>query len=185
MGNLIMLIKYTNSYTMDAGYVTKKAMSLLRKLHNYTIGATEFSGCSAERADGILFRLEGSTLIETKITRSDFKADAKKEFRSCGSKGIGQLRYYACPEDLIKPEELPEKWGLIYVYPKNKAARLIVGYGGSFISKGQWPKCIYENQGDRDFKKWHFDKACLKLENKYLYFLAKRYKEQSFMDNIL
>ena len=67
----------------------------------------------------------------TKISKSDFKADAKKDFRSCESKGIGQLRYYACPEGLIKPEELPPKWGLIYVYPKNKAAKLIVGYGGS------------------------------------------------------
>lgn len=170
---------------MKADYVTKKAMSLLRKLHNYTIGATEFSGCSAERVDGILFRNEGSTLIETKITRSDFKADAKKEFRSCYSKGIGQLRYYACPDGLIKPEELPDKWGLIYVYPKNQPAKLIVGYGGTYISKGSWPNCTFETQGNEDFEKWHFDKACLKLENQYLYFLAKRYKEQKFMGNIL
>ena len=151
---------------MDADYVTKKAMSLLRKLHNYTIGATEFSGCSAERVDGILFRSEGSTLIETKISRSDFKADAKKEFRGCESKGIGQLRYYACPDGLIKPEELPYKWGLIYVYPKNKAAKMIVGYGGSVITgeekhpKYGWTLPIFEKQGDRDFEKWlhNFDK---------------------------
>jgi len=176
---------------MSAGYVTKKAMALLNKLHSYTMGATEFSGCSAERADGILFRPEGSTLIETKMTKADFKADARKPFRSCESKGIGQLRYYACPEGVIKPEELPKKWGLIYVYPKNKSAKLISGYGGTYKAgkekkhpKYGWSVPVYESQGERDFEKWHFDKACLKLEYQFLYFLAKRYKDRVFMDNI-
>jgi len=28
--------------------------------------------------------------------------------------GVGQRRYYLCPEDLIKIENLPKDWGLIY-----------------------------------------------------------------------
>ena len=177
---------------MNADYVTKKAIGLLRQLHNYTIGATEFSGgFHKERVDGILFRSDGSTVIETKISRGDFLADFKKEFRGCETKGIGRLRYYACQEGLIKSDELTKKWGLIYVYPNNKRAKMIQGYGGSIkIGETKHPKygwtCpVYEKHGTRDIDNWYFDKACSEKEYDYLYFLAKRYKEQKFMDNII
>ena len=29
--------------------------------------------------------------------------------------GMGQLRYYFCPLGVIRPEDLPPKWGLLYV----------------------------------------------------------------------
>lgn len=28
--------------------------------------------------------------------------------------GVGQFRYFVCPIDLIKEEDLPENWGLIH-----------------------------------------------------------------------
>ncbi len=34
---------------------------------------------------------------------------------------MGNWRFFACPQGLIKKEELPEKWGLIYVKEKGKA----------------------------------------------------------------
>lgn len=60
----------------------------------------------------------GTFLLEAKTSRSDFLADKLKPHRLNPETGMGKYRYYICPTDLIKPEELPEKWGLIYVSPK-------------------------------------------------------------------
>ena len=58
--------------------------------------------------------------IEAKVSRSDFFADAKKEH----GHPYGHYKLYACPSGLIKPEEIPEKWGLLYV--GGNGGRLIV-----------------------------------------------------------
>lgn len=55
-----------------------------------------------------------TSLIEVKTSRADFKKDFKKKFKQEGYLGVGMYRYYLCPEGLIKPEELPERWGLLY-----------------------------------------------------------------------
>lgn len=74
---------------------------------------TEFTSMSSESPD--VYGLQGgylSILLEIKMSRSDFKADLKKRHRQ--SEGIGTKRYYLCPEDLLKAEELPLGWGLLY-----------------------------------------------------------------------
>jgi hypothetical protein len=55
-----------------------------------------------------------TSLIEVKTSRADFKKDFKKKFKQEGYLGVGMYRYYLCPEGLIKSEELPERWGLLY-----------------------------------------------------------------------
>lgn len=74
----------------------------------------EFVSSCIEQPD--IFGIKGAhnTLIEVKVSRSDFKADFKKPFRNGEIKGIGATRYYLCPTGLIKESELPDKWGLIY-----------------------------------------------------------------------
>lgn len=57
----------------------------------------------------------GSVVLEAKTSRSDFLADRKKPHRINPETGMGKWRYYICPNNLIKIEELPDKWGLIYV----------------------------------------------------------------------
>ncbi|MEB8381453.1 adenylosuccinate synthase [Acinetobacter junii] len=57
----------------------------------------------------------GTVLLEAKTSRSDFLADKKKPHRIDPATGIGKWRYFICPTDLIKPDELPDLWGLIYV----------------------------------------------------------------------
>lgn len=66
-----------------------------------------------------------SVLIEVKISRADFLRDKKKKHRwplwggtSGEPGGLGKRRFYACPDGLIKPDELPDGWGLIYVTDK-------------------------------------------------------------------
>lgn len=62
-----------------------------------------------------------TVLIEVKVSRGDFLCDKKKSFRIDPKLGMGRRRYYCCPTGLIKKEELPEGWGLIYVNDKGKA----------------------------------------------------------------
>lgn len=56
-----------------------------------------------------------SVVLEIKVSRSDFFKDAKKIHRKYPKNGIGNYRYFVCKENLIEPEEVPERWGLIYV----------------------------------------------------------------------
>jgi hypothetical protein len=55
-----------------------------------------------------------TVLIEVKVSRSDFLADAKKRFRQHPEEGVGAFRYYCSPEGLIKETDLPKSWGLLW-----------------------------------------------------------------------
>lgn len=65
-----------------------------------------------------------SRLVECKVSRGDFFADRKKSFRIAAHKGMGDLRYYCCPKDMIKKDEIPEGWGLLYVYPNGQVRQI-------------------------------------------------------------
>lgn len=60
----------------------------------------------------------GSILIECKASRADFFADAKKFFRRKPEGGMGYRRYYMAPVGMLKPDEIPNGWGLLEVYDK-------------------------------------------------------------------
>lgn len=59
-----------------------------------------------------------SILIECKTSRADFLSDKDKFFRQQESYGMGDERYYAAPTGMIRPEELPQGWGLYEVDEK-------------------------------------------------------------------
>lgn len=56
----------------------------------------------------------GSYLVEVKTSRSDFLGDKNKPFRQQPETGVGNWRFYLCPEALITIEDLPEGWGLLW-----------------------------------------------------------------------
>lgn len=87
---------------------------------------------NAEIPDVLGFQSGGSALIEAKASRSDFLGDKKKHFRKYANMGMGNYRFYACPKDLIKKEEVPDKWGLIYVSEKGRC---------TVIMKPEWQEC--------------------------------------------
>jgi hypothetical protein len=71
-----------------------------------------------ERADAWGYRWGwggGSIVVEVKVSRSDFLADAKKPHRSGEVLGMGTWRYYMCPEGIITLDDLPHGWGLLWV----------------------------------------------------------------------
>lgn len=76
----------------------------------------ELKTLSSECADVIGFGGHThSVLIEVKVSRSDFLADKNKSSRKHPERGIGRYRFYACPDELICKDDLPEGWGLIWI----------------------------------------------------------------------
>ena len=101
-----------------------------------------------------------SFLIECKASRADFLADAKKSFRANPNLGMGDWRFYMCPEGVIQPEELPQHWGLIWI--KNDRV----------VKKFNWPSnCNYYNGPFKRIKS-EID------ERRYLIYVAKKQAEQ-------
>ena len=76
--------------------------------------AVELVTANPETPDVFGWNYWATVLIEVKVSRSDFLADAKKSFRQQPEEGIGAFRYYCSPEGLITETDLPEKWGLLW-----------------------------------------------------------------------
>lgn len=110
----------------------------------------EWAWSGEEQPDIIGFRGCETCLVEAKVSRSDFLRDKKKSFRVDMSKGMGDYRFYACPTGLIKKEELPENWGLIYVNEKGKSSCIVNPYCGNLkgnIWKNKLPKSTNAEYG--------------------------------------
>jgi len=98
----------------------QKAVKWLMGPGKCSVAAMEVHAGCTETPDAIGFSYNGHcTLIECKVSRSDFFADRKKQFRANPQMGMGSRRYYLVPKGLISKEEIPEGWGLIYEYEKN------------------------------------------------------------------
>ena len=82
-----------------------------------------------ENPDVIGWTGSRSFVVECKTSRQDFKNDSKKIFRNPKYKhlAMGNFIYYMCPVGLIKPNELPKGFGLIYVFDNDKY-KVIDGY---------------------------------------------------------
>ena len=76
---------------------------------------SEFAASGAENPDVIGWGASaGSVVIECKVSRSDFLADAQKPARRHPGSGMGHRRYYLCPPDVIQVKDLPARWGLLW-----------------------------------------------------------------------
>lgn len=76
--------------------------------------AVELVTANPECPDVFGWNYWATVLIEVKVSRADFLADAKKPFRQNPADGAGAFRYYCCPEGLIHGSEVPENWGLLW-----------------------------------------------------------------------
>jgi hypothetical protein len=68
-----------------------------------------------EVPDAIGWKSSGSFLVECKVTRKDFLSDRDKRFRRYPEEGLGQFRYFMVPDGIVSPEEVPDRWGLLYL----------------------------------------------------------------------
>ena len=115
------------AFGMNHSELCKLAVSWLKRPssrggHGCKVAIDECrTGWSGEIPDAIGFRfagmedssMDGTVLVECKVSRSDFLADKAKPHRQTG--GVGNWRYFMAPEGVISPEELPGKWGLVEV----------------------------------------------------------------------
>jgi len=99
---------------------------LFRHGHGVVFSEFQYMGHD-EFPDGLGFRpfLDYTVLIECKASRSDFLADAKKPFRLNPEHGMGDFRWYMAPAGLIRPDELPEHWGLLEVQPNGRVCKTV------------------------------------------------------------
>lgn len=100
---------------------------LKRSGERWRCGVTfsELSTANTEIPDVLGFQSGGSSLIEAKASRGDFLSDKNKIFRQYPEQGMGNYRFYACPTGLIKENELPANWGLIYVSEKGRCTVVV------------------------------------------------------------
>jgi hypothetical protein len=81
------------------------------------VAVPELVSFATEQPDAIgWYGGNGSFLVECKVSRSDFLADRKKVHRNIGCAGL--YRFYLCPPEMISPDELPDKWGLLWAYDR-------------------------------------------------------------------
>ncbi len=123
----------------------KKAVIWLRRTQKAGGGCTN-AFCEVrsnphdgEIPDAIGIRTSRKTetiVVEVKTNRSDFFADQSEIFRQNPENGLGNYRYYLCPEGLIRASELPPKWGLIYIGYRGMATVICGHYLGD---KKDWP----------------------------------------------
>lgn len=98
------------------------------KRNGFGVVATELNCLgSREQPDAIGFRSRSSAIIEVKVSRDDFRADLAKPERRVG--GLGLYRFYLCPAGMIEPNELPERWGLLYA--KGRSIETVIAPQGN------------------------------------------------------
>jgi hypothetical protein len=86
-----------------------RAILWLRNTRNCGVTLSNLSVGLGEIPDAIGWKYgTQSTLVECKVSRSDFIADAKKAFRRFPETGMGAFRYFMVPDGLVKPTEIPE-----------------------------------------------------------------------------
>jgi hypothetical protein len=92
----------------------ERAVEWLRRRYKCGIILSEQYCATGEVPDVIAWKGRcKSVLVECKVSRADFLADAGKPFRQRPEEGMGSQRFYMAPAGTIGAEELPKHWGLL------------------------------------------------------------------------
>jgi hypothetical protein len=136
------------------------------KKSGFGVVATEltFAG-KGEQPDALGFRSNCSAIVEVKVSRADFLADAKKPWRT-GEASLGVYRFYLCPQGLIDAAELPPRWGLLYE-AKGRVQPVVTPVGNL------WPSYADKRFPDNQFMAFQHQN-CERQERFALYSIARR-----------
>lgn len=114
------------------------------------------TGWSGEVPDALGYHfsgsyMDGTVLVECKVSRSDFLADKLKPHRLAG--GVGNWRYYMVPQGLISADELPEKWGLIEVNQRGHIKTIVGPFTETsyFVRRERLAAMRHESETAREF----------------------------------
>lgn len=103
--------------TSNAGQhavLVRKTVEWLRRHYRCGIILSEQYCATGEVPDAIGWKGQcRSVVVECKVSRADFLADARKAFRLQPELGMGCERLYMAPSGIIQTKELPPFWGLL------------------------------------------------------------------------
>lgn len=100
--------------TVSHALLVAKAVEWLRREYRCGIILSEQYCATGEVPDAIGWKGQcKSVVVECKVSRADFLADARKDFRLRPEMGLGSERLYMAPAGTIAAEELPASWGLL------------------------------------------------------------------------
>lgn len=145
--------------------LVKAAVAWLRR-YGCGVVLSEQSCASGETPDAIGWkRACHSVVVECKISRADFLADADKTFRMKPEKGMGCERFYLAPAGLISVNEVPPGWGLLELRGReliellagSKTMRTAVGFRyemNLLLASLRRVEVRIEPQSITDFLKW-------------------------------
>lgn len=125
--------------------LVKHAERWLMKTKGCPFALTELVTGAFEIPDAIGWRAGYSVLVECKASRADFLSDAKKIHRQHPGQGMGAFRFYMCPSGLIQPEEIPDKWGLVWIWPGGRR-RQVKGPKGNCFSPSSDPEFYFSER---------------------------------------
>jgi hypothetical protein len=107
-----------------------RAVEWLRRHYKCGIILSEQYCATGEVPDVIAWKgFCKSVLVECKVSRADFLADAGKPFRHKPEEGMGCQRFYMAPAGMIRADELPKHWGLLELH--GREVRMAVNPGRS------------------------------------------------------
>ncbi len=110
---------------MTHAQLVKLAESWLRRSYRCGVILSEQSCSSGETPDVIGWKGKcRSVVVECKVSRADFLADAHKPWRTDPNIALGCERFYLAPAGLISVTELPAGWGLLEC--RARVVRLVV-----------------------------------------------------------
>jgi hypothetical protein len=109
--------KPPSSHQAKHSQLVSRATEWLRRSYKCGIILTEQYCATGEVPDVIAWKgFCKSVLVECKVSRADFLADAGKPFRQKPADGMGSQRFYMSPSGMIAAHELPKHWGLLELY---------------------------------------------------------------------
>jgi hypothetical protein len=113
---------------MKHAQLVTRAAAWLRHRYGCGIVLSEQYCATGEVPDVIAWKAScQSVLVECKVSRADFLADAHKAFRVKPEEGLGSKRLYMAPAGMIAATELPKYWGLLEC--KGREVELVVKPG--------------------------------------------------------
>lgn len=101
---------------MTHSRLVEEAVHWLRAKYRCGIVLSEQSCSTGETPDAIGWKGRNhSVVVECKVSRADFLADAGKSWRVNPECALGCERFYLAPTGMICTDELPAGWGLLEI----------------------------------------------------------------------
>jgi hypothetical protein len=117
-----------NAESKKHALLVSKAVHWLRSYYKCGVILSEQYCATGEVPDVIGWKgFCRSVLVECKVSRADFLADATKPFRLRPAEGMGCERFYLAPAGVIRRDDLPMHWGLLEL--RAREVRLVVKPG--------------------------------------------------------